>query len=151
MTLLPSVVPDLVYWVCGPGQRPALVGSRGEADVVLLAMLGGRGGRIAAVSIAPRQGLVCDRRGTSQVREKREGSEAGSSCSCKFIDFQKKNMAIIFLTPKRELSVRTSLVASKIFSGIFFFRMTIESGAVCENKFSGRVVSVMCGALLYSG
>lgn len=83
-TLLPSVVPDLLYWECGPGQRPALVGSRGEADVVSLAMLGGGGGHFAVVSIAPRQGIVCTRRGTIQVREKREGSEAGAVCEDKF-------------------------------------------------------------------
>ena len=82
-TLLPSVVPDLVSWVCGPGQRPALVGSRGEADVVSLAVLGGGGDHFVVVPIAPWQGIVCTRRGTSQVREKREGSEAGALCEYK--------------------------------------------------------------------
>lgn len=82
-TLLPSVAPDLVSWVCGPGQRPALVGPRGEADVVSLAVLGGGGGHIIVVPIAPRQGIVCTRRGTIQVRQKREGSEAGAVCEDK--------------------------------------------------------------------
>ena len=96
-TLPSSVVPDLVSWVCGPGQRPALVGSCGEADVVSLAVLGGGGGHIIVAPIAPRQGIVCTRRGTIQVRQKQEGSEAGVLCADKSSGTKNIFGVVIFL------------------------------------------------------
>lgn len=69
-----------------------------------------QGTRIVVVPIAPWQGLVCTRRGTIQVRRKREGSEAGA------------------------VSVTKSSVIENIFGVII--SSNPEAGALCKDKFS---------------
>jgi len=61
-----------------------------------------RGAHIAAVPIAPWQGVINTRRGTIQVRRKPEGSEAGAVCACKSSGFQKKSWSF-FCSPKAEV------------------------------------------------